>query len=73
MEYWWNDVERAKTEVLRDKAHPLPPCPQKIPHGLARDQTQASVVRSHDMHCLSEFYLRSCNMNFLLDLSVNVI
>jgi hypothetical protein len=73
MEDLWNDVDRVKTEVLWDKALPLPPCSQKIPHGLAMDQTQASAVRGHGMCPLTEFNLKSCNMNFLLDLSVNFI
>jgi hypothetical protein len=39
----WN--WQGKTEVLAEKPVPVPFCPPQIPHGLARDRTQASAVR----------------------------
>jgi hypothetical protein len=38
----WN--WQGKTEVLREKPDPVPLCPPKIPHGLTRDRTRASMV-----------------------------
>jgi hypothetical protein len=38
----WN--WQGKTEVLGENPVPVPLCPPQIPHGLTRDQTQASAV-----------------------------
>ena len=44
MEHRWNDSDRKKTNVLREKLVPLPLCLPQIPHGLTWHQTRPSAV-----------------------------
>jgi hypothetical protein len=32
MEHWWNDTDREKSKILREKLVPVPLFPPKIPH-----------------------------------------
>jgi len=43
LKYWWNDIDRGKTEVLGQK--PVPLCPLHIVRGLACDQILAYTLR----------------------------
>lgn len=44
IEYWRNDIDRGKTEVLGDKHVLVPLCLSQISHGLISERTQASAM-----------------------------
>jgi hypothetical protein len=44
IEYWRNDIDRGKTEVLGEKHVPVPLCSSQISHAMISDRTQASAV-----------------------------
>ena len=43
---WWNGTHRRKLTYLEQNVPPLPLCQPKIPHGVAWDWTQASLLSS---------------------------
>jgi hypothetical protein len=43
---WWNDTDRGESIYLEKDLYQCQFCPPKISHGLVRDWTQVSAVRS---------------------------
>jgi hypothetical protein len=49
MEHWRNNNFQGKAKVLEGKPAPMALCPPQITHGLFRDESRASVVRSRQL------------------------